>query len=231
MTKLNVISAEKVKSLRLDNGWSQELLAKASGLSIRTIQRVEKEGSGSAETQLALAATFNISSKELFVISSTLDVNWKRKNIMQSAFALIVVFAAVFMLVTLAGSVTMFLDLYGLVFLVLFMYAATVIAFGSHGLVKSLKGLKYLFTSEISPSPASEFLAVIFKKQIHFLYGGALIALMVGSVSIHGNYSIITSDADFHAAYAVNILIILYAAIFAEGILRPLTAKLKSKSL
>jgi transcriptional regulator with XRE-family HTH domain len=36
------LSPERVKYFRKDNGWSQELLAKASGLSLRTIQRAEK---------------------------------------------------------------------------------------------------------------------------------------------------------------------------------------------
>lgn len=41
-------------------GWTQEQLAGASGLSKRTIQRVEREASASMETQKALAATFNL---------------------------------------------------------------------------------------------------------------------------------------------------------------------------
>ena len=35
------ISPEKIKHFRKENGWSQEVLAKASGLSLRTIQRIE----------------------------------------------------------------------------------------------------------------------------------------------------------------------------------------------
>ncbi|WDE04707.1 hypothetical protein SG34_025830 [Thalassomonas viridans] len=48
------LSPERIKYLRHDNDWSQELLAKASGLSLRTIQRAEKEGNSSQETQLAM---------------------------------------------------------------------------------------------------------------------------------------------------------------------------------
>ena len=225
------LSPERVKSFRADNGWSQELLAKASGLSLRTIQRAEKDGNSSAETQLALAAAFNISPKELFIVSSTLDVNWKRRNIMQSLLALLVVCGAIIMLFLLGGELKMFADLYGALFLILFMYASTVIAFGSHGLLQSIKGLRYLFANEITPSSATEFLSTILKKQVFFMYGGALIALLVGSISIHGNYKFIESDADFHAAYAVNILILLYAAIISEGILRPLAIKLERRKL
>ena len=227
----NTLSPDKIKSFRKDNGWSQELLAKASGLSLRTIQRVEKEGKGSAETHLALAAVFNVSPKELFHTSSTPDVNWKRKNIMQSAFALIVVLGAVAMLIVLGGDMGMFADIYSGLFLLLFMYAGTAIAFGSHGLVKSIKGLSYLFANEISHSPATEFLAAIFKKQIMFIYGGALIGLVIGFIAILSHMPQIESYAALYAAYAVNLLVLLYAAIIAKGILRPLAAKLESREI
>jgi transcriptional regulator with XRE-family HTH domain len=222
------LSPERVKYFRKDNGWSQELLAKASGLSLRTIQRAEKDGNSSAETQLSLAAAFNISPKELFPVSSTLDVNWKRKGIMQSFLALLVVAGAIAMLAILAGDITMFLDAASILFIILFMYAATIIAFGSAGLIKSFKGLSYLFASEISPTPATEFLSVILKKQIYFIYGAALIGLLLGSIAIHTN---VDEAIVFHRAYAVNLVVLLYAAVIAEGLLRPLATKLEHREL
>ncbi len=218
------ICVENLKRLRQDNGWSQDLLAKASGLSLRTIQRVEKEGKASAETQLALAGTFNVSPQELFVISSTPDVNWKWRNIMQTAISLAVIIGAIVMLIILGGDIFFYNDYASLLFLVLFMYSVTVIAFGPHGLTKSIIGLKYLFSNEIEATPASYFLARILSKQIIFVYAGAFIALLIGSISIHSNVS---ESLIFHRAYAVNILILFYAAIFAEGILRPLVTKLE----
>jgi transcriptional regulator with XRE-family HTH domain len=222
------LSPERVKHFRKDNGWSQELLAKASGLSLRTIQRAEKDGNSSAETQLSLAAAFSISPKELFPVSSTLDVNWKRKSIMQSFLALVVVLGAVILLAILAGNISAFIDIASILFVLLFMYAATVISFGSSGLLKSIKGLSYLFASEISPTPATEFLSVILKKQIYFIYGAAFIGLLLGSISIHAN---VEESIVFHRAYAVNLLVLLYAAIIAESILRPLATKLEHREL
>ena len=108
------------------------------------------------------------------------------------------------------------------------MYAATVIAFGSTGLLKSIKGLSYLFASDISPTPATAFLSVIFKKQIHFIYGAALIGLLIGSIAIHTN---VDEAIIFHRAYAVNLVVLLYAAMLAEGILRPLAMKLESRDI
>ncbi len=59
------ISPAKIVTLRKDRGWSQEKLATMSGVSERTIQRAEKDGSCSLETKLALAAVFEISPTEL----------------------------------------------------------------------------------------------------------------------------------------------------------------------
>ncbi|MCW8834502.1 MAG: helix-turn-helix domain-containing protein [Colwellia sp.] len=227
-TNPKTLCVDKIKQLRQENGWSQDLLAKVSGLSLRTIQRVEKEGKASTETQLALAGTFNVSPKELFVISSTPDVNWKRKNIMQTTFGIAVIIGAITMLIILAGEINFYIDYASLLFLVLFMYSATVIAFGPQGLIKSVTGLKYLFSNEISSTPASYHLARILNKQIIFVYGGAFIALLIGSIAIHSSVS---ESLVFHRAYAVNLLILFYAAIFAEGILRPLVTKLEKADL
>lgn len=49
-----------VRKLRLGRGWSQETLAEVSGLSVRTIQRLERGGKASLETLSALAAVFEL---------------------------------------------------------------------------------------------------------------------------------------------------------------------------
>jgi transcriptional regulator with XRE-family HTH domain len=56
-----------VRKLRLERGWSQETLAELSGLSVRTIQRLERGGKASLETLSGLAATFEISVSDLSV--------------------------------------------------------------------------------------------------------------------------------------------------------------------
>ena len=59
------INLVKVKQLRLDRAWSQEHLAEVSGLSLRTIQRVETEGTASLETRMALASALEVSAASL----------------------------------------------------------------------------------------------------------------------------------------------------------------------
>lgn len=64
------INGDMVRALREQKSWSQEHFASASGLSDRTIQRVEAEWVASAETRLALAAALNVPVSTLAVQSS-----------------------------------------------------------------------------------------------------------------------------------------------------------------
>jgi DNA-binding XRE family transcriptional regulator len=59
------INAMLVKQLRSERSWSQDELAIASGLHLRTVQRIEKEASASLQSRKALAATFSIDIKDL----------------------------------------------------------------------------------------------------------------------------------------------------------------------
>lgn len=49
-----------IQKLRLQRGWSQEQLAELSGLSVRTIQRLERGQTASVESLKALASVFEI---------------------------------------------------------------------------------------------------------------------------------------------------------------------------
>lgn len=54
-----------IQKLRLQRGWSQEQLAEVSGLSVRTVQRLERGQPGSLESMNALAAVFEIDLERL----------------------------------------------------------------------------------------------------------------------------------------------------------------------
>jgi len=58
MSRNNI--AEQVKVIRKEKSWSQDQLAEAADLSLRTIQRVERNGKCSSETLLAIAGAFDI---------------------------------------------------------------------------------------------------------------------------------------------------------------------------
>lgn len=61
-----LLDATEVKSLRLQRGWTQQDLADFCTVSVRTIQRIEKEGAASLETTMALASVFEVE-KERFL--------------------------------------------------------------------------------------------------------------------------------------------------------------------
>ena len=59
------VNAELVVKLRKERSWSQDELAIASGLNLRTIQRVESDASASLQTKKALAAALEIDTRDL----------------------------------------------------------------------------------------------------------------------------------------------------------------------
>ena len=59
------INAELILRLRKDKAWSQEELSIASGLNLRTIQRIEKEATASLQSVKALASAFGTSIQDL----------------------------------------------------------------------------------------------------------------------------------------------------------------------
>lgn len=59
------INAELVLELRAKKSWSQEELALAAGVNLRTIQRIEKEATASLQSKKALASAFDIHVSEL----------------------------------------------------------------------------------------------------------------------------------------------------------------------
>ena len=64
-----------IQKLRLQHGWSQEQLAELSGLSPRTIQRLEKGQAASVESLKALAAVFEVDFNRLKEPDMTTAIN------------------------------------------------------------------------------------------------------------------------------------------------------------
>lgn len=59
------INAQLIIKLRTDKSWTQEELAIASGLNLRTIQRIEKEASASLQSRKTLASVLDVSVQDL----------------------------------------------------------------------------------------------------------------------------------------------------------------------
>ena len=59
------VNAQLIRRLREDRAWSQEDLAQAAGLNSRTIQRIERDGTASLQSQRALADALAMDPTEL----------------------------------------------------------------------------------------------------------------------------------------------------------------------
>jgi transcriptional regulator with XRE-family HTH domain len=59
------VKAELILKLRRERSWSQDELATASGLNLRTIQRIESDGSASLQSKKAVAAALDIDTRDL----------------------------------------------------------------------------------------------------------------------------------------------------------------------
>ncbi|WP_085298877.1 helix-turn-helix domain-containing protein [Cognaticolwellia mytili] len=68
------INAFKVKNLRSEQHWTQQHLADACGISLRTVQRVERYGNASNETLMSLASVFNVEKKSLVLETEPVEV-------------------------------------------------------------------------------------------------------------------------------------------------------------
>lgn len=68
-----LVNAKKMKRLRVGRNWTQQHLADVCGVSMRTIQRVEKDGVASNETVASYAAVFEIQAGELLVSTEQFD--------------------------------------------------------------------------------------------------------------------------------------------------------------
>ena len=64
------IDSTFIRAERQKRGWSQEHLAAAAGLGVRTIQRLESAGVTSSESARALASVFEVPLERLIVVAS-----------------------------------------------------------------------------------------------------------------------------------------------------------------
>lgn len=67
------LNTDFIKAERERRAWSQNHLADAAGISLRTIQRVESAGTASKETTLAIASALSTSVEQLVIASSTAE--------------------------------------------------------------------------------------------------------------------------------------------------------------
>lgn len=67
-----MINSEFIKSIRKEKSWSQDHLASIAGISLRTLQRIEREGKASLESRKALASALDLKPVDLLSVESSL---------------------------------------------------------------------------------------------------------------------------------------------------------------
>lgn len=75
------IDAALVIELRKERSWSQEELSVASGLNLRTVQRIEREGSISLQSKKAIASAFDIEATALDYIEPNCVTHFEYKTV------------------------------------------------------------------------------------------------------------------------------------------------------
>ena len=73
------INVEVVLNARRQKSWSQEELAIASGLNLRTIQRIEGEASASLQSKKALASALDLDIHDLDPQEKRMQQKWEYK--------------------------------------------------------------------------------------------------------------------------------------------------------
>jgi transcriptional regulator with XRE-family HTH domain len=91
-----VVNGERIQQLRTQHAWTREQLAEKTGLSPRTVQRLEHGDSASMESIHVLAAVFDVNPEDLIAEPNRTHFSapWSRKLQITTAAILIVIIAA-----------------------------------------------------------------------------------------------------------------------------------------
>jgi len=73
------INADVVLKARKEKSWSQDELAIASGLNLRTIQRIEREASASLQSKKALGSALDLDIHDLDYQEIAMRQQWEHK--------------------------------------------------------------------------------------------------------------------------------------------------------
>lgn len=226
-----LISKNKLKQLRTSKGWSQDVLAKTSGLALRSIQRIESSGKASAESLLSICAALEITPAELELANSNILIKWSRKDIMQGFVLLLLFLVSLVAMTFMASEWLNYLNGPTLVFTFGLTFLFTAMSFGVDGLIRAISGVKFLFAREFAGGKQAASLAKIYENMIRFAYGAGFLVFIIGLIALiagsGANREV--SHLVFLWEFAVPVLFLpwLYMAILCEGILRPLKVKLE----
>jgi len=217
------VSSEKLKKLRQYNGWSQERLAEISGLSLRTIQRIENNANASLESQLAIATALNIPPSDLLeddqITVGDGGINWGGAT---GVLLCIGLMAYQFILTGVS-----YFEPYSLFLVLVLTIAMSFISLGLQNATATFALLRWVLFSPKNELSLQRYLPHL-NKIILYCHTAGAISTLVGIIAVFMtpesfNYQYQPlAKYPFTMGLGVALLTYLYSCMLAELILRPL---------
>ncbi|WP_052131683.1 helix-turn-helix transcriptional regulator [Vibrio coralliilyticus] len=215
------VSPVRLKQLRAENGWSQEQLAEISGLSYRTIQRAEKDGSCSSESQMALASAFSISPSEL--LNEYKDSVGSGGLNLGGLLGLALVSGFVGLQFYLPPTDIMFFDLVSVLLVVAITFALSSMSCGLGETVGAFLLLRWFIVEPNKKTHAQRYLPTL-RKLIIYSYSAGFVSTFIGLLAV---FSVPGLDREaLIEGISIACLTMLYAAFMSEFLFRPLKNKI-----
>jgi len=220
------ISTNRLKNLRAENGWSQEQLAEISSISQRTVQRIEKDGNCSPETQMALASALNISPSELLDEYKN-EIGSGVLNIGGVIGGVILISLLITIIAWEWDDISVFVNGWLFSFVALTVISLSLLANGFKKTFRVFSVLKWLL-KEPSDAKDTQQLLPVLRRLIVYSYSAGFFWCLTEIVEA-GYYSLNTQAGNnMVSEVMVSLLSVLYGVMLAEFLFRPLKNRLES---
>ncbi len=218
------IAPEKLVALRKERGWSQEKLGAMSGISERTIQRVERDGLCSLDTKMALASALDIApaglqpkSTEFAGSAGIMKTSWS------GALGLLVIGTAAPIVILLTATdgrweLASLGIVWGLTIILVMMN------FGVKATWRLFDNTSWIVKY---PDQVDDLTSYIIqaKTTIEYAYIVGAVATIVSALTMTVHIPALAENAGIHLSYAAKPLI--YAMLFVELWFRPFKKRME----
>jgi transcriptional regulator with XRE-family HTH domain len=221
-----MVSKDRVKQFRLQHGWSQEQLASITGMSTRTVQRIEKSGDCSLESQMALSSAFGISPDELSQDISN-KINESNKNL-SGVFYIGILTLVLGSIYIFGGSLQILIHQQIIAIFVLAFLAMSFMANGSENTFMIITLLKR-FVFGVGKLTNPQLFVRTIRRQIIHSYASGGVACLLSSLFLF------SSSNDGNNLYLkltlYAVISLLYSVVLSELLLRPTKQRLEAELL
>lgn len=222
------VSRNKIVALRKERGWSQITLAAVSGLGERTIQRIEKEGTCSLESAMALASVYELSPKDLQTgeetqspttepVNTNPEINWI------GLVGMIVLLICAYVVIDLTSKYPSWEKISaGLIISLTFTFSC--VTHGARHTMSCLAASRWFIRGPSLATEISNKITILKTMRDYAYIVGTVSSLVCGlTILVHSNIDP-THLADYFT-YAIRPLV--YAILLSELWLRPLKLRLE----